>query len=198
MSGRRAEAPTHCWWALRPAQWCQAVGQGRLGGPRDPAPGALGVVCRARLHRGGDGRDGRGGGGSRSRAFEEPDPWEKPLASLASRVAALTKTITQLKQQLTEAQQQWVASAVETVTVTEPPRPARRYLQGDLGKFHRESSHQADIPPYYWTAGCGWEFGRSSNWKWATAAEVGRPGADPCRGGCDMSEVQPERPAAAP
>ena len=139
-----------------------------------------------------------GAGGSRSHSFEEPDQWEKPLASLASRVAALSKTITQLKQQLTEAQQQWVVAAVETVTVAAPQPPARRYLQSDLGKYHRESSHQADIPPHYWTAGCGWPFGSSANWKWASLAEAGRPGADLCRGGCDMSEVQPEMPAAAP
>ena len=109
-----------------------------------------------------------------------------------------SKTITQLKQQLTEAQQQWVAAAVETVTVAAPQPPARRYLQTDLGKYHRESSHQADIPPNNWTPGCGWEFGRATNWKWATAEEVGRPGANLCPGGCDMSALQPERPAATP
>ncbi len=77
------------------------------------------------------------------------------------------------------------------------PLPQRRVLRAERGgKLPREASHQADLPAYLWTAGCGWPFGCTAQWQWAKEENCLAPGANLRSGGCELPE-EPV-PAASP
>ena len=137
-------------------------------------------------------------GGDASR-WEEKDSWAQPLESISKRVAALKKALGEVKARLSEleAADHSEQEGVALVGQQAAPLPERRFLRAERGgKLHREASHQEKLPAYLWVTGCGWSFGRSDHWDWASEEDCLAPGANLCAAGCDLPEAP--APAASP
>ena len=131
--------------------------------------------------------------GAPRKMVETVEDWASPLPALSARVSAVEEKLEALRKKVPRLLPAARKAEVVTqeVTVVAPP-PDRRWVEATAGgKLHREVSGCAALPAYCWKTGCGWYFGSSTGYDFATDVRAQNWTGPRCAGGCDLSEAYP-------